>query len=66
MTVLIAGATGYLGRYLCAEYARRGRHVTALVRNPAWAVGIKRFGSHHLQDHFETLAADAANHSKGH
>lgn len=31
--VLIAGATGYLGRYLCAEYQRRGWHVTALVRN---------------------------------
>jgi len=40
MTVLIAGATGYLGRYLCAEYARRGRHVTALVRNPARAEGL--------------------------
>lgn len=30
--VFIAGATGYLGRYLCAEYQRRGCHVTALVR----------------------------------
>ena len=30
--VLIAGATGYLGRFLCAEYRRRGWHVTALVR----------------------------------
>lgn len=40
MTVLVAGATGYLGRYICAEYARRGRHVTALVRNPARAVGL--------------------------
>ncbi len=30
--VLIAGATGYLGRYLCKEYQRRGWHVTALVR----------------------------------
>lgn len=30
--VLIAGATGYLGRYLCAEYQHRGWHVTALVR----------------------------------
>lgn len=30
--VLIAGATGYLGRYLCAEYHRRGWHVTALAR----------------------------------
>lgn len=30
--VLIAGATGYLGRYLCAEFQHRGWHVTALVR----------------------------------
>ncbi|THH38103.1 SDR family oxidoreductase [Aliishimia ponticola] len=32
-TVLIAGATGYLGRYLCAEYRRRGWYVAALVRD---------------------------------
>ncbi len=30
--VLIAGATGYLGRHLCAAYKQRGWHVTALVR----------------------------------
>ncbi|MEQ8367664.1 MAG: SDR family oxidoreductase [Roseicyclus sp.] len=32
-TVFIAGATGYLGRYLCSEYRRRGWRVTALVRD---------------------------------
>ena len=32
-TVLIAGATGYLGRHLCAEYERRGWYVVALVRD---------------------------------
>lgn len=32
-TVFVAGATGYLGRYLCAEYNRRGWYVIALVRN---------------------------------
>lgn len=32
-TVLIAGATGYLGRHLCAEYTRRGWYVVALVRD---------------------------------
>lgn len=37
MNVLIAGATGYLGRFLCAEYLRRGHHVTALVRDTARA-----------------------------
>lgn len=31
-SVFIAGATGYLGRFLCAEYRARGWHVTALVR----------------------------------
>jgi uncharacterized protein YbjT (DUF2867 family) len=40
MNVLVAGATGYLGRYLCAEYARRGHHVTALVRDTARAEGL--------------------------
>jgi uncharacterized protein YbjT (DUF2867 family) len=40
MKVLVAGATGYLGRFLCAEYARRGHHVTALVRDTARAGGL--------------------------
>ncbi|WP_425037860.1 SDR family oxidoreductase [Primorskyibacter sp. S187A] len=31
--VFIAGATGYLGRHLCAEYQRRGWYVIALVRH---------------------------------
>lgn len=31
--VFIAGATGYLGRFLVKEYTRRGFHVSALVRN---------------------------------
>lgn len=38
--VLIAGATGYLGRYLCAEYQARGWHVTALVRKASSAVTL--------------------------
>ncbi|NKX44457.1 NmrA family NAD(P)-binding protein [Roseicyclus persicicus] len=32
-TVFIAGATGYLGRHLCAEYRGRGWRVRALVRD---------------------------------
>ena len=36
-TVFIAGATGYLGRHLCAEFSRRGAYVIALVRNVARA-----------------------------
>ena len=34
-TVLIAGATGYLGRFLVSECARRGWQVRALVRRAA-------------------------------
>jgi len=32
--VLVAGASGYLGRYVVQEFARRGYAVRALVRNP--------------------------------
>jgi len=38
--VFIAGATGYLGRYLCAEYQRRGFYVIALVRKASRAAPI--------------------------
>ena len=38
---VIAGATGYLGRFLCAEYARSGYYVTALVRDADRAKGIQ-------------------------
>jgi uncharacterized protein YbjT (DUF2867 family) len=36
-TILIAGATGYLGRYLCAAFTSRGWKVHALVRNASRA-----------------------------
>ena len=39
--VFIAGATGYLGRYLCAEYRKRGWHVRALVRDTGRAQGLE-------------------------
>lgn len=38
--VFVAGATGYLGRYVCAEYQRRGWYIIALVRNAARATPI--------------------------
>ena len=38
--VMIAGATGYLGRHLCAEYRSRGWHVTALVRKKSSGVTL--------------------------
>ncbi len=38
--VFIAGATGYLGRHLCAEYQQRGWYVIALVRKTIPAAPI--------------------------
>ena len=38
--VMIAGATGYLGRHLCAEYRSRGWHVTALLRKKSSGVTL--------------------------
>jgi uncharacterized protein YbjT (DUF2867 family) len=38
--VFIAGATGYLGRHLCAEYQQRGWYVIALVRKATKAAPI--------------------------
>lgn len=38
--VFIAGATGYLGRHLCAEFRHRGWHVTALARSARGAQGL--------------------------
>lgn len=32
--ILVAGATGYIGRYLCVDLVNRGRDVLALGRNP--------------------------------
>ncbi|MFO6464247.1 SDR family oxidoreductase [Jannaschia sp. KMU-145] len=40
MHVLVAGATGYLGRALCTAYARHEHHVTALVRDASRAEGL--------------------------
>lgn len=34
MNVLVAGGTGFVGRYLCAELHDRGHDVTALARSP--------------------------------
>ena len=36
-TVLVAGATGYLGRHIVEELRRRGRRVRAAVRDRARA-----------------------------
>ncbi|MFK7764154.1 MAG: SDR family oxidoreductase [Roseobacter sp.] len=39
-TVFIAGATGYLGQYLCAEYHNQGWRVVALVRDVRRAINL--------------------------
>jgi len=39
--VLIAGATGYLGRHLCAEFQDQGWHVSALVRRKSAARDLR-------------------------
>ncbi|EAT58535.1 SDR family oxidoreductase [Chlorobium ferrooxidans] len=41
--VLIAGASGYLGRYAVSEFSKRGYRIRALVRNPE---KIKTAGPH--------------------
>jgi len=41
--VLIAGASGYLGRYAVKEFKERGYHVRALVRDPE---KVKTVGAH--------------------
>lgn len=38
MKVLVAGGTGFIGRYLCDELAERGHDVTALGRSPESSV----------------------------
>ncbi len=53
--VFIAGATGYLGRFLCAEFQQRGWYVIALVRNSAQAKSIA------ADQLIEAQATDAAS-----
>lgn len=54
-TVFVAGASGYLGRYICEEYRRRGDYVIALVRSAARSTGISA-------DHLvEAEATDASS-----
>lgn len=40
MNVVIAGATGFIGRALCRRLAAAGHTLTALTRNPQKAVGL--------------------------
>jgi len=45
-TILVAGATGYLGGYLVAELRQRGAHVRALARSAAAAAHVR--GAHEV------------------
>ncbi|MFC2284463.1 MAG: NmrA family NAD(P)-binding protein, partial [Corynebacterium matruchotii] len=44
-TILVAGATGYLGRFIVAELHRRGYQVRALVRDLGRAESPGIYGS---------------------
>ena len=42
MKVLVAGASGFVGRRLCPALAAAGHHVVAMTRNPAGYTGAGR------------------------
>jgi uncharacterized protein YbjT (DUF2867 family) len=42
MKVLVAGASGFVGRRLCAALAEAGHNVVAMTRNPAGYAGTGR------------------------
>lgn len=44
MSVLIAGATGYIGRLLCLELVSQGRPPRAMARNPGKAADLAEAG----------------------
>ncbi|CAB9518663.1 Divinyl chlorophyllide a 8-vinyl-reductase, chloroplastic [Seminavis robusta] len=50
-TVVIAGSTGYLGRFLVSEYHERGWKVKALVRNKSKASGTFPEGVELIEAH---------------
>lgn len=39
-TIIVAGATGYLGRHLCAAFSAKGFYVTAIVRDTQRAADV--------------------------
>ena len=46
--VLVAGATGYLGKYLVEELAKKNFEVYAITRNPKKIEELKRIGAHNV------------------
>ena len=57
--VVVAGATGYLGRHLVAEASDRGYRVRAIVRSRARAEKPGLFGSPSLAGHVDECAGVA-------
>ncbi len=44
MRFFVTGASGFIGRHLCARLAADGHAVAALVRSPAKAESLRRLG----------------------
>ena len=55
MKVLVAGATGYLGRFAVQEFKRRGHWVRALARNPERLAEPGPFLAPAVQDQIDDL-----------
>jgi len=53
--ILVAGATGYLGKYLVQELAKSKFEVSAITRNPDKYEELKKLGAHNV------LVADVTN-----
>jgi nucleoside-diphosphate-sugar epimerase len=60
MKVLVTGANGYIGRFLCPELVRAGYEVTALTRSPSDLLGV----AHYVSQTFS--AVDFVEAVKGH
>lgn len=44
LKVAVTGATGFIGRYICAELLQRGAHVIGVVRNPDRVPALQQQG----------------------
>lgn len=60
---LVAGATGYLGRFVARELKARGHFVRALVRSPDKLADLRdeldEIVTGEVDAHYQNLAADA-------
>ncbi|MBN7768325.1 SDR family oxidoreductase [Marinobacter daepoensis] len=60
MTILITGATGFIGKHLCLTLLQQGCQVQALTRSPASLTQLTGFLEHHgaPMQHFSVLEGD--------